>query len=86
MKVVQAIHLRTNLVSYPNPNLLVAISKGMQIVKLCCNRIPRVLTGVLAYYGHKMVVCLYTQTIVAYVWAPRLLTSISYTCYYSLLC
>ena len=64
MKVVQGIHLRTNLVSYPNPNLLVAISKGTQIVKLCCNKIPRVLTGVLAYNGHKMVVCLYTQTCV----------------------
>jgi len=74
MKVVQGIHLRTNLVSYPNPNLLVAISKGMQIVKLCCNKIPRVLTGVLAYNVIKWCVfiytnmCLYTQTIVAYVW------------------
>jgi len=29
----------------PNPNVLVAISKGMQAVKLCTNKILQFLTG-----------------------------------------
>ena len=29
----------------PNPNVLVAISKGMRAVKLCCNKIIQFLTG-----------------------------------------
>jgi len=46
----------------PNPNTLVVVSKGMQAVKLCINKIPQFLTGgasqltqVDTYHGRKTV-------------------------------
>jgi len=40
----------------PNPNALVAIGKGMWVVKLYSNRILQFLTQVILYNGNKKVV------------------------------
>jgi len=53
-ETVQVTSLRITLASFPNPDALVAISKVMQAVKLCCSEI---LQCWLMYKGHKMVSC-----------------------------
>jgi len=44
-EAMQVTPLRRTLVSFPHPNVLVAVSKGMQAVKLCSNKILQFLTG-----------------------------------------
>jgi len=51
----------------PNPNVLVAISKGMPAVKLCINKILQFLMQVDLYNGRKTVLlCVYVMTISTY--------------------
>jgi len=45
IETMEVTHLRRTLVSSPNPNALVAVSKGMRAVKLCSNKILQFLNG-----------------------------------------
>jgi len=57
-ETVQVTPLRITLASFPNPNALVAFSKVMQAVKLCCNEILQCwLMQIVLQKGHKMVSC-----------------------------